>query len=682
MIPEHRTRARNPFRELMVTELIDNPSLYRRMFSEQILIGETLTVFRPINSVLVGPQGSGKSMILNLLRYRVLTEYVNADEVHRGLDFVTPFVGISINLQRAYFQAFGRRSAATPPGSNADVDASCAADYLNHFLFAEFLRAMKFLLSSSGDQLTRWMKLSRSRAREESLCESMASWRCWYDFYKKTTTLDGLLAKCEARIDSWRQFLNAAVDSVPEEIWRTKTMIGEPLHHMGNLLQEMPQKGEKVPLYVVIDQYEVLPELNPTHGTTLQRVVNTLIKARDPVVFFKIGARTHDWGRELRVWGAESKIELQRDYVLIDLSDALMRNENTSRSTFAELAADVAVKRLHEEGGYSIGKRDVSALFGAETPEQEAWSYFSKNGENKIVVYGTTPKEFYEDLVHYCGAQASPLELRLASAWVLQRLGRGDSTSRIRRDMRSQPWHRPSWRKERILAALFQIASMARSKKHYCGWTTIVDLAGANIAAFLLLASEVWDMATKFGHVPVGADGKPERIPREIQGDGIRIASNKWAQRDRLETTGGSRRYGVLSRLGPAIHDAVVEDQALSNPGHTGFSLREIDIDKNPAVCEFLRNGVSWAILEERPHTSKNAGDSTRRKFYLHPLLSPAFDVPHKRVKEPLYISLRQAVEWLTTDAPIFFGGKRKDRERIGHQRQSELPFGPEPEPR
>jgi hypothetical protein len=125
-----------------------------------------------------------------------------------------------------------------------------------------------------------------------------------------------------------------------------------------------------------------------------------------------------------------------------------------------------------------------------------------------------------------------------------------------------------------------------------------------------------------------------------------------------------------------------VEDEALSNPGHTGFSLREMDIDKNPAVCEFLRNGVSWAILEERPHTSKNAGDTTRRKFYLHPLLSPAFDVPHRRVKEPLYISLRQAVDWLTTDAPIFFGTRQKDKRRITHQGQSELLFGPEQDPK
>src|ERR1035438_5646233 len=175
---EHQKRARNPFRELMVTELIDNPKLYRRMFSGQILIGETLTVFRPINSVLVGPQGSGKSMILNLLRHRVLSEYVNTGKFNDELDFLTPFLGISINLQRAYFQAFGRRSAATPPGSDVDTDASCAADYLNHFLFSEFLKALQYLVSPAGDSLAQWMKLSRSRSREDRLCEEIAHSRC------------------------------------------------------------------------------------------------------------------------------------------------------------------------------------------------------------------------------------------------------------------------------------------------------------------------------------------------------------------------------------------------------------------------------------------------------------------------------------------------------------------------
>jgi hypothetical protein len=451
-------------------------------------------------------------------------------------------------------------------------------------------------------------------------------------------------------------------------------MIGDPLHYMGNLLQDATQKGGSLPLYVVIDQYEVLPELNPTHGTTLQRVVNTLIKARDPVVFYRIGARTYDWGKELRVWGAESRIELQRDYVVVDLSDALMRNENTARSTFSDLATDVAVKRL-EDAGYAARVQDLTVLFGPESPEEEARSYIPGKPTSRSVFLDAVPEEYIADIGRLCGADASPLDLRLASAWVLQRLGRGDRSSRIRDELRARPWRRTWWRKERILAALCQIASLVHAKKHYWGWTTVIDLSGANIAAFLLLASEVWDVATKFGHEPIGINGRPNAIPREIQSDGIRAASTKWVTRDRLETTGGSHRYAILSRLGPAIHDAVIGDRALSNPGHTGFSLREVDIQRDCSVQEFLRNGVSWAILEERAHTSKNPQDSARRKYYLHPLLSPTFEIPHKRVKEPLYITYEQAVTWFTTNNQIRFTGIKVHRTREAAERQSRLPF-------
>jgi hypothetical protein len=122
-------------------------------------------------------------MILNLLRHSVLAEYVSGDTMHEGLSFLTPFLGISINLQRAYFQAFGRRSAAMPPGSDPNVDASCAADYLNHFLFAEFLKALAYLLSPRGRPLAQWMGITRGRSRATDLAISMASWRCWYGYY-------------------------------------------------------------------------------------------------------------------------------------------------------------------------------------------------------------------------------------------------------------------------------------------------------------------------------------------------------------------------------------------------------------------------------------------------------------------------------------------------------------------
>jgi hypothetical protein len=200
-----------------------------------------------------------------------------------------------------------------------------------------------------------------------------------------------------------------------------------------------------------------------------------------------------------------------------------------------------------------------------------------------------------------------------------------------------------------------------------------VDLSGGNIAAFLLLTSEVWDLATKFDHTPINKDGTTSIIPRDIQSDGIRLASAKWAQRDRLESTGGSKRYHILARLGPAIHRAIIADHSLSNPGYTGFSLREADIQKDQDVQDFLQNGVSWAILEERAHTSRNKGDTTRRKFYLHPLLSPTFEIPHRRAKEPLYITFEQAKEWFTTEHNIRFIGITKFRRAVIAGKQGSL---------
>lgn len=106
-------RLRNPFRDLLVSEFIEDPVLYRKMFSERILVGETLTVFQPGNVVLLGPLGSGKSMILNLMRYRVLSEWITPyGKLPQPLKQLSPFFGISVNLTRVNLWAFGRRSLA------------------------------------------------------------------------------------------------------------------------------------------------------------------------------------------------------------------------------------------------------------------------------------------------------------------------------------------------------------------------------------------------------------------------------------------------------------------------------------------------------------------------------------------------------------------------------------------
>ncbi|MBI4256652.1 hypothetical protein HY626_01180 [Candidatus Uhrbacteria bacterium] len=671
-------RIRNPFHDPLVSELIEDPALYRQMFSERILVGETLGVFQPANVVLVGPQGCGKSMILNLIRYSVVAEWISKfGEPPAPLKHVTPFFGISINLVRASFHAFGRRSVSRViKGGESDesLDATCAADFLNHYLFREFLHGMELLLGNGGSRLRKWLGIRHSLPRETVIGE-MGLWESWFGYYRDCRSLESLLGKCEKRLSTWRSFLNGAIDEIPKEIWETKSTLGEPLHSMGNFLRSLGHRRTPVPLFVVIDQYEVLPELNLTYGTTLQRIVNTLIKSRDPVVFYKIGARTHDWGTELRIWGAESRIEVQRDYVFINLGDLLMRGEDGGGWLFPHFARDVAHKRVLVEGYTNVTKERIERIFGKWNAERESSMYFKKK-ERWFVVLRNVPETVKRRIGSLCGRDSSPLELRLAGAWAIQRLGRGMPMEKVLEELRARPWRNWSWKKERVSIALLQIASLSNQRKRYYGWTPLLYLSGSNISAFLLLCGEIWDVATKMDIHPLG----DEELKPIIQTEGILLASEKWRERDRNENIGGRKRYEVLGRLGPAIHDALIGDLGISNPGHSGFSLREADLwtgeeqdEKKKKLTQFLQNAVNWAIFEERPHTSKLREGASRRKWYLHPLLSPIFAIPYVRAKEPLYTNVDDVYTWIFSGETIRFGKTQRSLNENGHQTSRQL---------
>lgn len=672
-------RIRNPFHDPLVTELIEEPERYSEMFSERILVGETLEVFQPVNVVLVGPQGSGKSMILNLIRYIVLSEWISKHgKPPTPLKHISPFFGISVNLVRANFHVFGRRSVSRMMGrGDADqaVDAACAADFLSHYLFREFLNGIKFILSDKGPRLRDWLGIDRKSLESETFVNTMASWNAWFGYYSSCNSLDALLSKCEERLYIWRSFLNVNRDDIPKDVWESKSMLEESLHAMGNLLCSISPTSRRIPLFVVIDQYEVLPELNPSYGLMLQRVVNTLIKARDPVVFYKIGARTHDWGKELRVWGAESRIEVQRDYVMINLADILMRKEDAKGWLFPDLARDVANKRVKIEGHYKFPKRCMEEIFGKWNAAREAWLYFDKS--RKSVVLRKVSSTLKHKIESLCGPDSSPLDLRLAEAWVIERLQRHITEQELLKELQECPWRKLWWQKERKEVALLQIASLARQKRLYFGWKSIIYLSGANISAFLLLCSEIWDMATKMDVHPL----REIPLPPQVQTEGVYLASEKWCNRDRNEQIGGRKRYEVLSRLGPAIHNTLISDLAISNPGHSGFSLRETDLlgsERGEEVAKFLQKGVNWAVFEERPHTSKKPREATmRRKWYLHPLLSPTFAIPHKRVKEPLYVTVDEVYNWIYGKEEVKFGRVRQPIDKhIEHPSpQLRIPF-------
>lgn len=213
------------------------------------------------------------------------------------------------------------------------------------------------------------------------------------------------------------------------------------------------------------------------------------------------------------------------------------------------------------------------------------------------------PDEYRMKILENCGKEKSPLEVRLAAAWVLQKINRKWHKDKILDFIRERPWiNQKWWYKERNEMALVQICSRLNQKRRYYGWDTIRYISGGNIANYLTICGEIWDAAAKQGIHPIHEGN----IDEKVQTEGILKASIIWKERDRNESRGG-RRYFVLNNLGAAIRDSIAEDLAMSNPGHTGFSISESDLyetEKGEKVKSFLQNSVSWGVLEERRHKS------------------------------------------------------------------------------
>ena len=299
-------------------------------------------------------------------------------------------------------------------------------------------------------------------------------------------------------------------------------------------------------------------------------------------------------------------------------------------------------------------------MLGSWSASAEAASYSCSSPQMPKLLHGLG-KKLSERTAAACGKHPPALELRLAGAWALQKKQRGWTERAIAEALAEHPWRRGSWRKERVAVALVQLASVANERLRYFGWDTVLYLSGANISAFLLVCSKIWDVAAKVGVKPLGK----ARVRAQVQSEGVRLASEEWFERDSNEHTGGRQRYALVGRIGQAIHDALVSDFAISNPGHTGFSLRESELNESKEGIEvrrFLQDAVSWAILEERTHTSKLREGATRRKWYLHPLLSPRFAIPFKRVKEPLYVGTSQVYSWFFGEAKVTFRPRHRIR--------------------
>jgi len=577
-------------------------------------------------------------MLLTLLKPETRLAFAEASVPFPLDESEVPFVGAGINLTRSGAIDFGQRPIGRSDQEPGLLEAYFA-DFLNYWIVRDLIRSI--LLLTRG---VPGVHLQAEQDRLDRFARELARSDVWSGALEGLETLGQLRSALSARVRTYRDFLNFNSTELPTSISETKTSAGEPISVAAETLRQNGVIDSETEIFVRIDQYEELgrlAELHPRSFGNYESVVHKMLGLRDPRVSYRVGTRRYAWPDKPRLQGTSAVLEELRNYKPIDL-DELLRKKEHSPGLFRPFADDVFRRRL-EWAGYKCPprrRRCTSGVFGESLrPREEALLYVNE-GRARARPEGE-PADQVTAVIDELWS-TDPLSARLGEAWIRQKGPAG-----VVADAQPFPWDEKEWwKKERIPQALLQIAARHRQRLIYCGESDVLQLAGSNVLAFVSLCQSVWDAWLR--NQPKPAEAALPAIPRPyIQDEGIHQASAYWYRKIRSDRDGDARQRFV-ALLGTQFREWLRSDDAMSNPGHNGFSVEISDLDSDPAVKRFLEEAASFGVLVDRQHTTRNRGGGRRVKWYLNSIYCPYFQIPAAHVKEPRYVRVAEIRSWLT----------------------------------
>lgn len=630
----------NPFHELYFTESIDSDD-FVKLFSD-VLVEPSLPLFKPGNVILKGLPGSGKTMMLNLLKPSIRLAYYRA-----GRKFPVPvrfnkFIGAGINLIRSSISDFGQRPIIEGKKDELSELAVYFGDFLNYWICRDILDALEELTPVSSE-----IGIVATHENLQKFVDVMKREDCWFGYLGQVKDFRELKAKMKERTNIYRSYLNYNIPHLPSEISESKSSIGVPISTLVQKLRECNVIKKDVQVFVRIDQFEELTWLDfsiSNLGTVFQSVIHKLLAMRDSTVSYRIGTRPFDWQQGTQqILGTSAKLEAMRNYKEISIEEVLRRSETQRGYIFPEFAEDIFYKRLQfifqplavPSGGL------IRRVFGSGYTAKEKSELIVKTSRDKIVnVKPEWPKKWVTFLKEL--ALEDPFSAKLGEAWSLQE-GKKDVIRNIPTH-KPYPWEEKKyWLKERSEQAVMQIASRSRQGLVWSGKDDLLNLSGGNILAFLSLCQHIWEvwMRDQKGEI---SNSLP-RIDFTVQTLGILESSRRWFENIN-SSSGGKEIKLFIIYIGSLFYKRLTDDETMSYPGENGFSVILEDLENNTEIFKFLKDAADRGNLIVRPHTPKTKG-KMRLKWYLNPIFSPYFKIPAIHTKEPMYISIDLLIEWL-----------------------------------
>jgi hypothetical protein len=648
--------ASNPFHDLYLSETISEDALVE-LFSP-VIVAHSRVMFEPGNVIVLGPQGTGKTMLLNLLRPDSRLAYARA-----GIDFPVPpessrFIGAGINLRKCGALEFAQHLEEETNKRQVQELQLLFADFINCLIVLDMVASVEKLIASGNTKILNEIGVNQDTGNLDKFAKVLAADPCWFGVLSDVQTVAQFNQKLAERIKQYRLFINLNSVQLPTKISENKTVIGDPILKAAQALRNAGVLEEDVKVFVRIDQYEQLTTLNvlgTSYGTGCQQLIHKALAARDGRVSYRIGTRKHGWPSPPTIFKTDDVLELKRDFDVIDMDEIFRRRENARTWIFPKFARDIFERRLKgsefNQGAVVINL--AGAMGQSLKPQDRAKRYVSTEKratviERAIAALPAFVTDEWQDYISQL-ARNDLLQAWLCCAWLRQKIGSAKKLNLLLPPVPTDgamPWAtQPYWQKERVHQALMQIASANRQALTWSGEDDILNLCGGHLLIFLFLLQHIWDawLRDKRG---VAGGGFKFPIENDVQSQGVMEASIEWRSKQ-IEGPNARQRKMFVDILGEHFYSSLIDDKAMSYPGANGISISDLDLDGRPEIAAFLREAAGFGDLFSSPHTSKRKGEK-RTKFYLAPILSPNFRIPAVHTKEPEYVKIAQVQNWLT----------------------------------
>ena len=638
--------SKNPFSNLYITEAIPAEQFVKVFSPVLVNESETHLIFQPGSVIVRGLQGTGKSALLNLLKPETLIAYLNSGEEWPLPEHCSKFISANITLRSSGALDFGQRSFGAQDDNYEKITGLFFGDYLNYWIIDDLLKNIELLFSKKGHVLANFLDLTADKRLLEGFARDISKNNCWFGYLEDISSFKQLREKIQNRILSYESFLNYNSD-LPSKFLTTKTRPGDPIGATADALKRCGIIPHDLPVFVSIDQYEDLMDLEmDSEGnfpTIFRSVIMKMLGNRDKRVSYRVGARPYSISVGYQGFGNNAFTEEMREFKFVDLGKMLAGAESRS-SLFPKFCDDVLRRRLCYEKYPEIKSRHsyVRYMFGPHAkPEAKVRKFVKTVSRNLISPQGNWPagaEKYLREL-----AKTDPISAKMGEAWLRQKNKKGDLKLK---SISEQPWmKKPWWKKERKQLSLLQVFSSSNQKMVWYGHTDVTSLSGGNIIIFLSICQFVW--AEYLREQQASVQNVPQGINPNVQAMGIQSASEHWFRKVKAEPKGGDDRYTFVHILATFLRARLKSDRAMSYPGENGFSLPVHDLEDAEIVDVFLDNCVAFGVLEKTDHTPKTARRGLSKKWYLTSILTPYFQLPTPHIKEPFYADLSDVYGWM-----------------------------------